>query len=130
MLHTMLAPAQVLTETAGGALGGVGGGILPDAVDRPTSPRSRAAAHSMAITGTVGYFLNEQLPEWQDRLRSRGHQYAELRAASPHPLSQIGYSLLEFLCYFLSGALAGLLAGYGSHLALDSLTPSSLPILC
>jgi hypothetical protein len=28
------------------------------------------------------------------------------------------------------GLVGGLLAGYASHLALDSLTPSSLPILC
>ena len=84
----------------------------------------------MSITGGIGYFLNEQLPEWQKSLRNQGHHYAQLRAASPSLLPQIGYGILEFLCYFLSGALAGLLAGYASHLALDSLTPSSLPILC
>jgi hypothetical protein len=84
----------------------------------------------MSITGTVGYFLNQQLPEWQANLRTRGQNYAQLRAASPSLVPQTGYGILELLCYFLSGALAGLLAGYASHLALDSLTPSSLPILC
>jgi hypothetical protein len=84
----------------------------------------------MSLTGSIGYFLNEQLPEWQASLRNQGLHYAQLRIASPSLLPQIGYGILEFLCYFLSGALARLLAGYASHLALDSLTPSSLPILC
>jgi hypothetical protein len=123
-------PVQLLVETAGGAVGGAMGGALPDAIDVSTSPRHRAAAHSMGLTGAVGYFLNERLPEWQAGLRSQGQHYAQLRVASPALLPQVGYGILEFLCYLLSGLLAGLLAGYASHLALDSLTPSSLPILC
>jgi len=121
---------QLLVETAGGAVGGAMGGALPDAIDLPTSPRHRAAAHSMGLTGTVGYFMNEQLPEWQAGLRHQGQHYAQLRAASPALLPRVSYGILEFLCYLLSGLFAGLLAGYASHLALDSLTPSSLPVLC
>ena len=129
--HAWGLPApQLIAETVGGVAGGIGGGVLPDAIDSPTSPNHRAAAHSMSITGGIGYFLNEQLPEWQKSLRNQGQHYAQLSAASPSLLPQICYGILEFLCYFLSGALAGLLAGYASHLALDSLTPSSLPILC
>lgn len=120
---------QLVAEAVGGVAGGIGGGVLPDAFDTPASPNHRAAAHSMGVTGGIGYFLNEQLPEWQQSLRNQGLHYARLRAASPSLLPQIGYGILV-LCYFLSGALAGLLAGYASHLALDSLTPSSLPILC
>ena len=123
-------PTQLLIETAGGAVGGALGGALPDAIDVPTSPRHRAAAHSMGLTGTAGYFLNEQLPAWQGSLRNQGQHYAQLRVASSASLPRVGYGILEFLCYLLSGLLAGLLAGYASHLALDSLTPSSLPILC
>jgi tetrahydromethanopterin S-methyltransferase subunit D len=114
----------------GGVLGGIGGGVLPDTIDTPTSPNHRAAAHSMSITGSIGYFLNQQLPEWQKNLRDQGQHYAQFRSASSGLLPQIGYGILEFLFCFLSGLLAGLLAGYASHLALDSLTPSSLPILC
>jgi len=125
-----LPPIQLLVETAGGVVGGAAGGALPDAIDEPISPRHRAAAHSMGVTGTVGYFLNEQLPEWQAGLRNQGQHYANLRADSSALLRRVGYGILEILCYLLSGALAGLLAGYALHLALDSLTPSSLPILC
>ena len=122
--------SHVFAEAAGGLVGGIGGGLLPDLIDAPCSPRHRAEAHSMSITGTVGYFVGEQLPTWQAGLREEAQRYARLRDASPSLLPQIGYSALEFILRFLAGLLAGLLAGYASHLALDSLTPSSLPILC
>ena len=122
--------SYVLAEAAGRLVGGIGGGLFPDWIDTPCSPRHRAEAHSMSITGTVGYFMNQQLPQWQANLRAEAQRYAQLRAASPAPLPTIRYAVLEFILRFLSGLLAGLLAGYASHLALDSLTPSSLPILC
>ena len=121
---------HLLGEAAGGLLGGIGGGLVPDWIDTPCSPRHRAEAHSMSITGTVGYFISGQLPAWRSSLRNKADDYAQKRAASTAFLPQIGYGFLELLFRFLAGALAGLLAGYASHLALDSLTPSSLPILC
>src|SRR5882724_1780597 len=120
----------VLAEAAGGFVGGIGGGLLPDWIDTPCSPRHRAEAHSMSITGTVGYFMNEQLPNWQASLRNEAQRYAQLRDGAPALLLQIGYGTIEFILRFLTGLLAGLLAGYASHLALDSLTPSSLPVFC
>lgn len=120
----------VFAEGAGGLVGGMGGGLLPDWIDTPCSPRHRAEAHSMSITGTASYFIREQLPTWQAGLRDEAQRYAQLREASPSLLPQIGYGALELIFRFLAGLLAGLLAGYASHLALDSLTPSSLPILC
>jgi hypothetical protein len=120
----------LLVEVAGGLAGGIGGGLLPDWIDTPCSPRHRAEAHSMSITGTVGYFVSDQLPEWQSSLRQKADFYSQKRAASTEFLPQMGYGFLEFLLRFIAGALAGLLAGYASHLALDSLTPNSLPVLC
>jgi hypothetical protein len=60
----------VLAEGAVGLVGGIGGGLLPDWIDAPCSPRHRAEAHSMSVTGTVGYFINQQLPQWQANLRA------------------------------------------------------------
>lgn len=119
----------VLVEAVGGLVGGISGGLFPDWIDTPDSPRHRAEAHSLSITGSVGYFVSDKLPTWQASLRDKAQYYAQLRAASHALLPQIGYGFLEFLFRFLAGAIAGLLAGYASHLALDSVTPSSLPIL-
>jgi hypothetical protein len=121
---------HVFAEAVGGLVGGMGGGLLPDLIDTPCSPRHRAEAHSMSITGSVGFFIREQLPTWQAGLREEAQRYAQLREASPSLLPQISYGALEFILRFLAGLLAGLLAGYASHLALDSLTPCSLPVLC
>jgi len=112
---------HLLAEATGGLVGGI---------DTPCSLRHRGEAHSMGITGTLGYFVNSQLPAWQESLRNEAQHYVQLRAASPFVLPQIAYGVLELILRFLAGGLAGLLAGYASHLALDSLTPSALPILC
>lgn len=124
-------PGQcVWREVLGGILGGIGGGLLPDLIDTPDSPHHRAEAHSLSITGAAGYYVSDRLCAWQSSLREHADHFAQMRYASPDPLPQIGYGLLELFFRFLAGALAGLLAGYASHLIFDSFTPSSLPILC
>jgi membrane-bound metal-dependent hydrolase YbcI (DUF457 family) len=120
----------LIAAAAGGLLGGVVGGLAPDWIDVPTSPRHRAEAHSLSITDTAGYLITEQLAAWQEGLRANAQRYGELRVALPDPLPRIGYGILELLFLLLSGFLAGVVGGYASHLVLDSLTPSSLPILC
>ena len=121
---------DVVAETAGGLIGGAIGGLLPDWIDAPTSPRHRAEAHSIAILGTGGYFLRDLIPSWQSSLRCQAESYSQIRQASAEPLDRLWYGFLEFLCRLIAGACAGLLAGYSSHLALYFLTPASLPLLC
>src|ERR1700719_289698 len=108
--------SHVFAEAAGGLVGGMGGGLLTDLIDMPCSPRHRAEPHSMNITGTVGYFVREQLPTWQAGLREEAQRHAQLRDASPSLLPQIGYGALELILRFLAGLIAGLLGGYASHL--------------
>lgn len=122
--------SHVLTETACGVLGGTIGGLLPDWIDAPTRPRHRAEAHSIAISGTCGYYLKDQIHSWQSSLRDKAGAYAQRRRASQEPLAQLWFGLWEFILRFVAGATAGLLGGYASHLTLDSLTPAYLPILC
>lgn len=116
----------VLAEAAGGLVGGIGGGLLPDWIDTPCSPRHRAEAHSMSHR----HGRHSPEPAASPMAVESSCRGATLRAASTLMLPQVGYGALELIFRFLSGLLAGLLAGYASHLALDSLTPSSLPILC
>jgi hypothetical protein len=119
---------HVVAETAGGAFAGIVGGVLPDWIDTPSSPWHRAEAHSMAITGFAGRFVSRELPSWQALLRGQADHYATLRAQSTLPLQQFFLWLAECACRFLAGAIAGVLAGYASHLTLDVLTPRSLPL--
>ena len=121
---------DVVAETAGGLIGGVIGGLLPDWIDPPTGPGHRAEAHSIAISGTGGYYLGDLIPSWQSSLRCQAETYSQIRQASAEPLDWLWYGFLEFVCRLIAGAFAGVLAGYASHLALDFLTPASLPLLC
>lgn len=120
-------PWHVIAETAGGAAGGFVGGVLPDQIDTPDSPWHRAEAHSMAITGTAGWFLSQDLPEWQSQLRAQADRFAAMKRESA--LHQFFYWLAEYFCRFLAGLIAGVLAGYASHLTLDFFTPMSLPLV-
>jgi hypothetical protein len=121
---------HVVAETAGGLLGGIAGGLLPDHIDVPSDPWHRAEAHSVAITGMVGLFVSEHLADWQALLRSHADHIAMMRTQSPGPLQEFLLWLGECACRLLAGAIAGVLAGYASHLLLDTFTPRSLPFFC
>jgi hypothetical protein len=121
--------SHVMAEAAGGAVGGYAGGVLPDRIDVATHPGHRAEAHSMAITGTVGWIVRENLPEWQAALRSQADRFAAMRVQTESLLLQTLFWISEYFCRFLTGLAAGVLAGYASHLALDFFTPASLPII-
>lgn len=71
---------HVVTEVTGGAVVGYAGGVLPDRIDIPEHPRHRAEAHTMALTGTVGWIVKENLPNWQAALRSHADRFAAMRA--------------------------------------------------
>lgn len=45
------------------------------------------------------------------------------------PLSQLFLNMFELFWRFLTGFTSGLAAGYVSHLALDAVTPRSIPLL-
>src|SRR2546427_9774898 len=80
----------VLAEAAGGLVGGIGGGLFPDWIDTPCSPRHLAEAHSMSITGTVGDFMNHQLAQRQADLRPEAPSSPQLPAAAAPPLPLAG----------------------------------------
>jgi hypothetical protein len=83
----------------------------------------------MAITGTVGWIVRENLPEWQAALRRHADGFAALRTQTESPLLQALFWIAEYFCRFVAGLAAGVLAGYASHLTLDFFTPASLPVI-
>lgn len=88
-----------------------------------------AGAHSMAITGTIGWILKKNLPGWQAALRTQADRFAVMRTQTTSAPQQLFLWLAEYFCRFLAGLIAGVLAGYASHLTLDFFTPMSLPVL-
>ena len=117
-------------EALGGAVGGFVGGKLPDVFDPPLHPRHRSVAHAIVPLGVAAHQCARYLQTWQETLRRFAQNEAALKTQSQDPLERIWHSMLEFAYRLISGAIAGLIAGYASHVALDAVTPSGLPVFC
>lgn len=122
-------PENMALEVIGGLLAGNLGAPLPDVIDPPLHPGHRSVAHALVPVAAAGVGAVRSLDRWQSRLREEADRRAALRAAATSPLQRLCQALLEILCRLGAGALAGLLGGYGSHIALDAFTPAGLPLL-
>lgn len=122
-------PEHLLLEVLGGLVVGNLGARLPDVFDPPTHPGHRSLAHGIAPVAAVGRAAVRGLDGAQVRLRAEADRRAALPASATTPLQSLWQAVLEILCRLGAGALAGLLGGYGSHVALDAFTPAGLPLL-
>jgi hypothetical protein len=120
--------ARVL-ESAGGAVGGYVGGILPDYIDPPFHPDHRSFGHGLCpvVAGTVGWY--QALDGWQNHLRLLADEHAYHRSGSTDFLSTAWHACAEWVLRLLSGFLAGIGVGYVTHVALDFGTPRCLPLM-
>jgi hypothetical protein len=116
-----------LHEVVGGFLGGLAGGRLPDVLEPPLNPNHRGFAHSVTATATILKAGQEYLECAQQWLRERADSL-EARAALL-PANSVVAALLRLiatLCRIAAGFLAGLAAGYVTHVVLDAFTPRSV----
>ena len=118
-----------LVEALGGVIGGVVGGRLPDLIEPALHPGHRSVAHALVPAGLAGATVAPRLRraqqpvrQWADRCRAR-------RDAATGTLEQLLWWLVEMACRLAAGAMAGVAAGYASHLLLDAGTPMGLPLL-
>jgi hypothetical protein len=118
-----------IAECIGGALGGCLSGRMPDIIDTPNSPNHRSVAHGVApCTALMGAYAS-QLESIQSFFRAHADRQEALAKQAHTTVAELWHYFLELLCRLLAGAAAGVLGGYGSHLALDGLTPQSLPLV-
>jgi hypothetical protein len=138
---TGLSPINQLVEVAGGCLGGYYGGPFPDDLEPATSSWHRGPAHSFAA-GTGIMYLQDKLAAWESSCRSMADQCGAVPTRPalcatgvvyvpvlPDPASQLLRNLAEVFWHFLAGFLNGFAAGYVSHLALDTGSSRSVPLL-
>jgi hypothetical protein len=121
------AGAHQVLETLAGCGGGWLGGLLPDVLEPALSPCHRDSAHSYTALAGVA---SATLETWRRSCRERAESY-RVRCANPalDPATRMLCECLELFWRVAAGFLTGLQAGYVSHLALDALTPSGLPIV-
>ena len=123
-------PPQVVLEIIGGCFGGVVGAKAPDWVDPPTSPNHRGIGHGAIPVSVVAKWYLDNLQSWQTECRVMVEDHARYRNQSQTDLERMWHGFLEMMFRLFAGFLAGLPAGYLSHIGLDVLTPKCLPVIC
>jgi hypothetical protein len=120
----------LLMEVVGGCIGGVAGSRLPDLLEPATSPRHRSSCHTASFGAGVVYIGKSVIPAWQEALRKWADELAVRRnGLEPDSIQAFAFLMAEMFCRFLAGALAGLFAGYVSHLVLDGCSPCSIQLI-
>jgi membrane-bound metal-dependent hydrolase YbcI (DUF457 family) len=111
----------------GGAIGGAIGGALPDLLEPADSPCHRSLGHSWLVLAAI---VQLNSGEWARYFHAVAEQCLAL-ASNPWLTLEVqqAYRRQANLNRMIAGVLAGLPAGYVSHLALDACTPSGLPVL-
>jgi len=122
-------PAAFAVETAGGAIGATLGALGPDLAEPALHSWHRSTAHSYAAAAVILATTAQAIPRWQDYCRAQAQSHNEARARATRDAARLFHGFMAFLWHFLSGFVAGLPAGYLSHLALDSFTPRGIPLL-
>lgn len=121
--------APLVAELLGGSIGGYLTSGLPDTIDPPTSPSHRGIGHSAALASLVAKFGKENLAGLQRLLRQEADGFHRLYTETEDTMLRAGYWFLRLGYHFVAGLLAGLIAGFLSHDALDLFSPAGLPIL-
>jgi len=103
--------------------------MLPDVIEPAIHPDHCSVAHGAAPAVTMGVLAARHINSWQASLRAHADRQAALATPSQSTLARLWHAFLELLFKLLTGAVAGALGGYGSHLALDAFTPRSLPLI-
>jgi hypothetical protein len=115
-------------EIAGGALGGLVGGMLPDVLEPAVSSWHRGPAHSYAAGGGV-IAIKNGLKAFGEACRENAENCKAIPmlpdgnifvSAIPDPFSLLLQSVFELLWRLMAGFVNGVAAGYVSHLALDA----------
>lgn len=122
-------PLWRLLEAIGGSIGGRVASVLPDLVDPADHPMHREIGHGVApgVVLSRWYYGSVCVPA-QQHLRAEARLHFDA-AASETGWRALGHWLWAAILVVLSGAVAGALAGYLSHLAADAFTTRSLPLL-
>jgi hypothetical protein len=120
--------ARIL-ETLGGAIGGCCGGVLPDCIDPPFHPGHRSLGHGFVPVAAAGTIWNQGLDGWQDQLRRVADEHNYRRLLSTDSAAAAWHAMAEWALRLLAGFLAGLSAGYVTHVAFDFGTPRCLPLI-
>lgn len=127
LLANRLSEQDRLSEIIGGGIAGYLLSLLPDILEPASTPHHRGIAHSVLMAFGITR-LN-----WQskvDALRAEAdHLVAQANSGCYGPIDCERLRQHAGWKHFWAGCIIGAMVGYASHLVLDAMTPSSLPLL-
>jgi hypothetical protein len=120
---------DVLTPGPRGYAGRIGA-WLPDIIEPAVHLHHRHVAYSVATATAISASAIESI-EWVENYARMRAQAAAERCAQQgcHRVAEARQPLEEFLWKLSHGFVAGVGAGYLSHLTLDAETPRGIPLL-
>lgn len=117
-----------LVEGIAGFFGAGHGAACPDWLE-PARWNHRQTAHSFTMGGLLTKSA-DHVQDWAEACRRRARRHHLLaRDIGLRGGEQFGHSLMAIFWSLVAGWLNGFVAGYLSHLALDSGTPSGIPFI-
>lgn len=116
-----------LVEVLGGVAGGYIGARLPDLFDPPTHPGHRGLAHGVIPVAGATALWRANIDGWQEALRAKSLKHEHAAEQAGDPLERLLHAMAALLYRLTAGAVAGVGAGYLSHVLLDAFTPAGLP---
>jgi hypothetical protein len=121
---------RTLLEMIGAAIGGATATRWPDVLEPANHPRHRKVAHSWTVGFGVLGTAPENVRAWEAACRNLS-TWAATRGAdmARAPAERALFRVVALVASILAGLLVGIAAGYLSHLVLDGLDPSGLPML-
>ena len=78
--------------------------------------------------GAASLWAIKNLSRWQNWLRQQAQQLQQELVSETDGFRRALLMIAIVACTVAAGAIAGLIGGYLSHVALDALTPASLPV--
>jgi len=125
-------PACLIMEAIGGGVGGWLGAQMPDGLEPASLGRNhRGFCHSWSALLSGVAYTQAAISEWEQFCRQKADEVALRRISNSEQTDwdRCLLSIQEMAWRIAAGILAGIVAGYVSHLALDACTPSQLPYL-
>lgn len=122
-------PAKLAFAAIGGALGGLAGSKVPDILEPANSPNHRDTCHSVLVSGLIVRHAPGMCKDWEEFWWQEADRLKALRLQTKNSLEEFLCVLGEGVSMLMAGVLPGLCAGYVSHVALDSGSKKSIPLV-
>lgn len=122
-------PMLAFAETLGGWFAGQYAGTWADIAEPAISSHHRDFCHALAPTACGATFVFRQVDAAHAFLRSQAQLYFQQAANTNDGIEQFVNIVASLLIHVAAGMVPAIPASYVSHIALDAVTPRSVPLL-